>query len=569
METKNCQNCKTDFVIEPDDFSFYDKMKVPAPTFCPECRLVRRMSWRNNRSLHRRDCDLCGKSIITMYRPDAPFPVYCNPCWWGDDWDPSSYGMDVDFSRPFLEQWFELWNKVPKYSRWATGTVTNSDYANNIANSTNTYLSYSVTGCEDVVYCENIDEGKSLVDSYLCIKSDTGYEVQGTNNYNSLYLSQSQDCIDSKFLFDCANCQNCFMSSNLRNKRFVFRNIQLSKEEYEKAIAQENTGSRKKLDELIQEFHQMIEKAVHRYARIVACQNTSGNFIRNSKNAKHCFMSHGLEDASYAVRSFSAKDFKDTYGFANGELGYEVMASPLGASRCMFSIFTTGSQDLTYTALCQNSKSLFGCVSLRKADYCILNKKYTKEEYEALVPKIIEHMNAMPYIDSKGREYRYGEFFPMNMSPHGYNETQAHDFFPVTEDKAKEKGYNWYLPKKREGKTTVEFETLPDDISSIPDSITSGVLPCAHSESDCNQQCTEAFRITPDEFSFYKKMNIALPRLCPNCRYYERVPILMQPLKLWHRSCMNEGCSNEFETSYAPGRPERIYCESCYQKEVI
>jgi len=28
-----CQNCKQDFVIEPDDFAFYEKMKVPSPRF--------------------------------------------------------------------------------------------------------------------------------------------------------------------------------------------------------------------------------------------------------------------------------------------------------------------------------------------------------------------------------------------------------------------------------------------------------------------------------------------------------------------------------------------------------
>ncbi len=27
-------------------------------------------------------------------------------------------------------------------------------------------------------------------------------------------------------------------------------------------------------------------------------------------------------------------------------------------------------------------------------------------------------------------------------------------------------------------------------------------------------------------------------------------------------------CPNEFETSYAPDRPEIIYCEKCYQQEV-
>ena len=41
-ETKVCQNCKKDFVIEPDDFAFYEKMKVPAPTFCPDCRMTQR-----------------------------------------------------------------------------------------------------------------------------------------------------------------------------------------------------------------------------------------------------------------------------------------------------------------------------------------------------------------------------------------------------------------------------------------------------------------------------------------------------------------------------------------------
>jgi DNA-directed RNA polymerase subunit RPC12/RpoP len=69
-ETKICQNCKNDFIIEPDDFLFYEKIKVPPPTFCPECRMVRRMIWRNCRSLFKRECGSCGKSIISMYHKD-------------------------------------------------------------------------------------------------------------------------------------------------------------------------------------------------------------------------------------------------------------------------------------------------------------------------------------------------------------------------------------------------------------------------------------------------------------------------------------------------------------------
>ena len=32
------------------------------------------------------------------------------------------------------------------------------------------------------------------------------------------------------------------------------------------------------------------------------------------------------------------------------------------------------------------------------------------------------------------------------------------------------------------------------------------------------------------------------------------------------KTCQN--CKKEFETSYAPDRPEIVYCESCYNKEV-
>src|SRR3989344_4931716 len=104
-ETKTCQNCKTSFIIEPDDFAFYEKIKVPPPTWCPECRNIRRMAWREDHTLYRDTCKLCGKSIISVYAPDGPFIVYCRSCWNSDKWDPLQYGREYDFSRPFFKQY--------------------------------------------------------------------------------------------------------------------------------------------------------------------------------------------------------------------------------------------------------------------------------------------------------------------------------------------------------------------------------------------------------------------------------------------------------------------------------
>ena len=109
-----CQNCKQEFVIEPEDFDFYEKMKVPAPTWCPECRMQRRFSFSNVWNVYWRNCDKCGAKTLSMYLPNSKMTVYCPDCWWADDWDGTEYAMDYDPNRNFFEQLKELFKKVPR-----------------------------------------------------------------------------------------------------------------------------------------------------------------------------------------------------------------------------------------------------------------------------------------------------------------------------------------------------------------------------------------------------------------------------------------------------------------------
>lgn len=579
-ETKNCQNCKKDFVIEPDDFSFYEKIKVPPPTFCPECRMARRAAWRNHRSLFKRDCDLCKKSIISMYHSETKFPVYCKSCFYSDKWDPMQYGIDIDWNKTFLEQWFELWNKTPKYALLSWGNSKNSEYSNMVRDAKNCYLSYSIVDCEDIMYSENIDNSKSMVDSYMSIEGcDSCYYTQGRANYGCKYVSQCASCINCYFCYDCTNSQDCFMSSNLRNKRYVFRNAQLTKEEYEKALEKENLKSRKSLDRLYKEWEDMIKnEAIHQWARIVSSKDAKGNFIRSAKNVNFVFNIYNSENISYALRVFNAKDSYDILGLSGGELIYEGVTCSFGSSNTLFSFFCEDTQNVQYSSLCSNASNLFGCSSLRNKSYCILNKQYTKEEYKELISKIIKHMNITPYIDSKRRSYTYGEFFPFEMSPYGYNETLGLDFFPIAKTKALELGYNWFDKPKRDFEATLKVGEIQDSIDEVEENILNEIIACEHFEGNilCNHQCTEAFRITNNEFLFYKKHGIPLPKLCPNCRHFERLSLFMQPINLWKRACMCDKkhahhrgkCDIEFETAYSPERPEIVYCEKCYQAEV-
>src|SRR3989344_6363911 len=112
-ESRKCQNCRQEFWIEPDDFGFYEKINVPPPTFCPDCRQQRRMTWRNDYNFYKRECALCNNKILSIYSGDKPAPVYCPKCWWGDKWDARGFGKSVDINKPFFPQFKELLDRVP------------------------------------------------------------------------------------------------------------------------------------------------------------------------------------------------------------------------------------------------------------------------------------------------------------------------------------------------------------------------------------------------------------------------------------------------------------------------
>jgi hypothetical protein len=146
----------------------------------------------------------------------------------------------------------------------------------------------------------------------------------------------------------------------------------------------------------------------------------------------------------------------------------------------IFSNTIGDSSNIIYSNFCSASHHLFACIGLRSKQYCILNKQYTKGEYEELVPKIIKHMNDMPYIDAKGRIYKYGEFFPPELSPFCYNETIAQEYFPLTKEEALNQGYKWKETEARNYQIDIQNKDIPNDIKEVDDSIINKVIECEH-----------------------------------------------------------------------------------------
>src|SRR3989338_915758 len=157
-EIRNCQNCKKDFIIEPDDFSFYEKIKVPAPTWCPDCRLQRRLSFRNERALYKNPCQLCGKDTVSRFDPEKGIVNYCGECWWSDKWDPTSYGQDYDFSKPFFKQFGNLLKQVPQFNLITLyNTLVNSNFTNMNHYLKNCYYIFNADYDERCMYGEELE----------------------------------------------------------------------------------------------------------------------------------------------------------------------------------------------------------------------------------------------------------------------------------------------------------------------------------------------------------------------------------------------------------------------------
>jgi hypothetical protein len=554
-----CQNCKKDFTIEPDDFGFYEKIKVPPPTFCPECRLQRRLMWRNERTFYKRKCDLCKKNIISTHDTDQSFPVYCQKCWWSDKWDPYSYGKDFDFSRPFFEQFKELLNVVPMLNMQnddGVGSV-NSEYAQDFAFSKNCYMTSAGWYCDNVMYSYYTCYDRDILDSFFINNSERCYECfESDRLFDSRYSRLCFDSMNLAFCYDMRNCQNCFMCVGLRGKNYYIRNKAYTPEAYAEEIKKEGLEIRNNLERCKKELDLMILEFPHRFSHIIKSPASTGNMLINSKMSKDSFWSNDLENCRYLVLIDGSKNSYDCNNSGKPELCYESV-TPDNSFNNLFTAFCWKCTYAFYSYNCHSSNNIFGSIALKHGEYSILNKKYSKEQYLKLKTEIIEHMT------KKGE---WGEFFPSLISPYAYNESFNADFNLLSKNEVLKQNLRWKEGQERDYIITLKQNNIPENIEGVTEKILNQIIECAHN-GRCEHKCSTAFRVVERELKFYKKMNIPIPLLCPNCRYYERLKN-SNPFKLWHRKCMKEGCQNEFETSYAPDRPEIVYCEKCYQAEV-
>ena len=546
QETKICADCKEEFIIDSGDLVLYEKVGLQVPEQCFFCRMKQYFAFWVFGKFRKGVSDLSGENLITVLPNNPRYPVYKSNEWWSDAWDPMAYGQDYDPSRPFFEQLKELQEKVPRPHQTGENN-TNCDWCDDAWDSKNCYLSRSFAKCENLNYGYRVIEGKDSFDIVYGFNLQNSYDCLACHNSFNLNFSENcKDCIDSFFLFDCRNCQDCFMCWNLRNKQYCIRNEQYTKENYENELRKIKFDSYKNLSIVKSELENILkEKAVHRENFNLKTSSSVGNYLTNCDKCVNVFTWENSQNCRNSVRGLNTKDCIDQLGTWNNELSGD-NSGVYGGYGIKHSSWSNGRYS-EYLDICDEVEYCFGCVGLKKKKYCILNKQYSKEEYENLKNQIISGM---------GKEY--GKFMPFSMGFCDYNLSTAQVYFPKTTKEEILKHGGYWSEEDLSSKDGVPSLQLPDSISETDPNISSQALICPESHY--------RFNISTAEYDFHKRKNFALPRFHFDQRMLNKSRKLAI-IKAYPYKCFY--CQKDTMAYYPPEWGyKKIACEECYKQNI-
>ena len=382
--TKQCQECQKDFEIMAEDIEFYKKLQVPPPTLCWECRLQRRMAYRPSfaPTFYKKTCSALGhtEKIISVFAEKNPVKVYDDKYYLSDQWEATEFAVDFDAGKNFFEQYKNFALAVPHQTLYKDPNSINSDYVISGVEAKNCYFVSIPYLSENIYYGYLPVMSKDSILINSCQGVEKCFDSASSRKcYECISLINSSDCLQSSFLYDCKNCQNCFMSVNLRNKSYVFKGQQLSKEKYQERIKEINLGSRDTYQELKNEFDILIKKAIKRDVLNIKTEKVIGSDNINSCKGYYIFGLIGVsENNRYSMSADTLADSLDIYGAVKSVEMYNTTTITGGHQIICSAVIRVG-LNLEYCIECNNCENCFACFGLKNKKYHIFNKAYFKE----------------------------------------------------------------------------------------------------------------------------------------------------------------------------------------------
>lgn len=517
---------------------------------------MRRLTgFHNFTNLFKGRCAATGSPILQVYRPDSKFPVYSVQEWWGDGWDPLSFGRSYDFNRPMFEQFTDLLNCVPHPALQMTATtVQNCDYVNGVSYAKNCYLVFNSNNCEDCLYCLTVPQCTDCIDCSSCINCTLCSDCAAADNcYQLRHSFNCNNCRDSAFLWNCIGCQDCIGCVNLRQARFCLFNQQLTEKEFKEKSAELELDNYLEVERLWSVLFELALKSPQSSIRGHHLENASGDFLLHASYVEACFDGDELQECVNCLKVRKSHDCLDQYTWGIGnELIYNSSRVGFDCQRvicCYHASF--GCDNVEYSFFCKGCRNCFGCVGLRGKEHCVFNKQYSKDDYNTLRTRIIAQMN------SQGGSQSYGEYFPFELSRHPYNDSDAMLYFPLDQAKAAALGAAW-APELEETASAnrADWSSIPARTRDINEDLTTKTFVCSASG--------KPFRLTAKEFRCYKERGLPVPRRHWRERLIERQARINPPI-LHSQKCARSG--QDIESTYLPERGWQVWEKNIYTNE--
>lgn len=272
----------------------------------------------------------------------------------------------------------------------------NCPYANNAYNSKNCYLCFNMDNGEGCLYSGLVTRCKFCVDSEDIWDSELCYEgVELYNCYNCDFSQFLRDCSSCSYSYDLLNCHDCFGCVGLRRAQFFIFNQAYSEEEYKKQLIEVKKLSRSEIEQKVINLRAAYP---HLASRQYRTEESLGDNIQNSRNCFYGFNVKGVHDGGYLYDVYNvygekSEDAYDGYFSVDLHECYEFVQTG-DAWNCNYCHCCEHIRDSEFTEFCFNSRNLFGCISVNRREYLILNEPYQKEAWHKKTREIREVLKA-------------------------------------------------------------------------------------------------------------------------------------------------------------------------------
>ena len=552
---RTCQLTGEKWFMDEIEIVWYRHFNVPPSKYSPQTRMKLLYGyvaifdvWYNRHAL-------TGKPTISNVHPATGIRVLPDQEWFGTDF--TEKGMDMDLSQPFFHQYYTLSRAVPRAAGnhyvlpvRSTAFISFGDEDSHFVLASQ---SKRCTSCVNAYDAEDSAEVARMRTGNLCCNV-----IHSDRLHHCSFVRESFDCMDSSFLFDCRNCSFCFGATNKRNRKYLWWNEQLSKEEWERRRAGVDLASWEVRKEYEEFFRVLVTNAVWPENFNLGGKNAFGEYLHDCHDIRDAYYvesagSYNLDHVAYGVGETPSHDVYGGFAIMGSSDCYQCLGMD-NSSQIKFALSVNANGfNCEYCDSCFNCEHCFGCVGLRHKKFCILNKQYTEEEYW----KTLDELKCI--MLDRGE---YGDLPPAKFSTQVCETSGLGVVYGAGKEECQLFGAADIRPSD-EGAEGPEIDpSLIRPISEIPDRIVPEDIETVSKKTWWDEHMGRRFAYLKPELELYQRLNIAPPRARPTRRIVDLYQQMNMPI-FEERACAS--CGKGVAVAKNAAYPSRkIYCKSCY-----